>query len=197
MVQLAKQFVSTRWRPLPQWTAASWCAFYALFLVYALNDRTGYLLIDHVNLVTHESGHLLFGWFGQGLGLWGGTLMQLLVPFLLAVWFFSQRERTGFTFCLFFFFENFLNIARYMADARAMQLPLVSVGGGDIEAGDWTLIFERLGVLDYDTRIAAVVRILGWVGMIAVVIWLWRSRGRAVEDPPRISAADGRGSTLI
>jgi hypothetical protein len=181
MSLLLREWLDAPWQPLPPWAAASWCAFYVLFLVYALSDKTGYLLIDHVNLVTHESGHLLFGWFGQTIGLWGGTLMQLLVPFLLAVWFLSQRERTGFAFCLFFFFENFLNIARYMADARAMQLPLVNVGGGDIEAGDWTLIFERLGVLDYDTRIAAVVRIVGWIGMIAVVIWLWRSR-RVVES---------------
>jgi hypothetical protein len=178
MMASLREWLDVPWRPLPGWAANSWCVFYVLFLAYAFTDKSGYLLIDHVNLITHESGHLLFGWFGQTLGLWGGTLMQLLVPFLLAVWFFSQREPAGLAFCLFFFFENFLNVARYMADARAMQLPLVSVGGGDIEAGDWTLIFEHLGVLNYDTRIAAVVRLLGWVGMIAVVIWLWRS-GRA------------------
>lgn len=156
----------------------TWCVFYALFLLYAYLDTTGYLLIDHVNLMTHEAGHLLFSWFGNTLGLWGGTLLQLLAPFLLAVWFFSQRERAGFTFCAFFFFQNFLNIARYMADARAMELPLVSVGGGDVEAGDWTLIFESLGVLDNDLQIAAIVRVFGWIGMVATVVWLGRAGGK-------------------
>jgi hypothetical protein len=174
VLDFLRDWLGGPWQPVPQWGAAAWCAFYVLFLAYAFTSQSGYLLIDNANLITHESGHLLFGWFGPTLGLWGGTLMQLLVPFLLAMWFFGQRERTGFAFCFFFFFENFLNIARYMADARAMQLPLVSVGGGDIEAGDWTLILERMGLLNYDTRIAAVVRILGWVGMMAVVVWLWR-----------------------
>jgi hypothetical protein len=176
-LEYLQELFTQEWKPLSRVVAIAWCVFYLLFLVYAFTDRSGFLLIDHVNLVVHEAGHLLFGWFGSTLGLWGGTLLQLLAPLLLAAWFFWQRERTGFAFCSFFFFENFLNIARYMADARAMELPLVSVGGGDVEAGDWTLIFERLGVLDYDTRIAGGMRLLGWVGMIGIVIWLWRSPG--------------------
>jgi hypothetical protein len=32
--------------------------------------------------------------------------------------------------------------------------------------------FTSLGVLNHDTQIAAVVRVLGWCGMIAVVAWL-------------------------
>ena len=61
----------------------------------------------------------------------GGTLLQWLVPFLLACYFFYQRQVPAFVFCLFFFFENWLYTATYMADARAQALPLVSVGGGD------------------------------------------------------------------
>ena len=73
------------------------------------------------------------------------------------------------------FFENFFNIARYMADARRLQLPLV--GGGD---HDWNTIFMRWGVLQYDTRIASVVKVLGWVGIGATCAWVlwcaWRDR---------------------
>jgi hypothetical protein len=81
--------------------------------------------------VVHEGGHNLFGWFGPTLGLWGGTLLQWLVPFLLALYFFTQRQTTGFVFCLFFFFENWLYTATYMADARAQDLPLVTTGDPD------------------------------------------------------------------
>jgi Trk-type K+ transport system membrane component len=34
-------------------------------------------------------------------------------------------------------------------------------------------MFGKLGLLDHDTSIAAVVRLLGWLGMIGVVVWLW------------------------
>ena len=38
-------------------------------------------------------------------------------------------------------------------------------------------MFSQLGVVQYDTKIAAVVRALGWLGMIGVVVWLlWRTR---------------------
>jgi hypothetical protein len=49
-------------------------------------------------------------------------------------------------------------------------MPLV---GGD--ESDWTILFTHWGVLGLDTRIAAVVRGLGWTGMLAAVAWLgWR-----------------------
>ena len=162
------------WKPATRVALAAWLVFYAAFLVYAFNAHGGFLFIDMANLIVHEGGHNLFGWFGPTLGLWGGTLLQWLVPFLLAVYFFTQRETAGFVFCLFFFFENWLYTATYMADARALALPLVTTGDPEFAKHDFNAIFSSLGVLNYDTTIAAVVRTLGWCGMIAVVIWFAR-----------------------
>jgi len=61
----------------------------------------------------------------------GGTLFELIVPLACAIYFFFRREPTGTAFCAFWFFENFLYIGAYMADARAQQLPLVTVGDSD------------------------------------------------------------------
>ncbi len=66
------------WQPVGKAALAGWLVFYGLFLLYALADDDGFLLIDHVNLIVHEAGHLLFGWLGATLGLWGGTLLELL-----------------------------------------------------------------------------------------------------------------------
>jgi hypothetical protein len=162
----------TEWQPVPRWALAAWVTFYACFLGYVFHSHGGFLFIDLANLVVHEGGHLLFGWFGPTLGLWGGTLLQWMVPVLLAAYFFTQRQTTAFAFCSFFFFENWLYTATYMADARAMILPLVTTGDPDNVEHDWNAIFSSLGVLQYDTTIAGVVRFLGWCGMLAVVGWL-------------------------
>jgi hypothetical protein len=111
--------------------------------------------------------------------------LQWLVPFLLAAYFFTERETTGFVFSLFFFFENWLYTATYMADARAQDLPLVTTGDPEFAEHDWHAIFSSLGVLNSDTKIAAVVRLLGWCGMIACVLWLAaRSKDERKEQIP-------------
>jgi len=89
---------------------------------------------------------------------------------------------SGFVFCSFFFFENWLYTATYMADARAQVLPLVTTGDSDFVEHDFYAIFSSLGVLNYDMKIAAVVRLLGWCGMIAVVIWLGLRTARDRES---------------
>lgn len=177
MLEALRDALERPWRPVSRPALWTWLAFYALFLIYALAARGGYLLIDNVNLVVHEAGHALFGWFGETLGLMGGTIFQLLVPLLLAVYFLFLRQATATAFCSFFFFENFLPIATYMADARAQELPLVTVGGGDYVEHDWFTMLSRVGLLEWDTRLAMGVRLLGWAGMIATVVWLaWRAR---------------------
>ena len=109
------------WKPVSRRALIAWLVFYGLFLLHGLTDDDGFLVIDHVNLVVHEAGHLLFGWFGQTLGLWGGTLLELLVPAALAAYFTLHGQTTAVAFSAFFFFENFLYISVYMADARAQD----------------------------------------------------------------------------
>ena len=180
MLEYLQSMLSGPWKPVSRPVLVAWLVFYVLFLGYAFSAHGGFLFIDSANLVVHEGGHNLFGWFGPTLGLWGGTLLQWLVPFLLAAYFFTERQTSGFVFCLFFFFENWLYTATYMADARVQILDLVTVGDSDAAGRsphDWFNIFSDLGVLQHDIQIAAVVRTLGWIGMLATVAWLgWRGR---------------------
>lgn len=165
------------WKPVARWALVAWLVFYLLFLYQAYRHQGPLLMIDAVFVPIHEGGHLLFRFFGgQWVDVAAGTGMQLFVPFALAVYFAFQRQVTGTAFCAFFFFEQFLPIATYMADARAQELPLVTVGDTDYVIHDWNYLFSSLGVLNHDTQIAAVVRALGWLGMFAVVAWLlWRA----------------------
>lgn len=171
------------WRTISTAAITAWLIFYGLFLIYAFRDQSGYLFIDNVNLVIHEGGHPLFSWFGQTLGVWGGTLLELIVPASLALYFARERQVTATAFCTFFFFENFLYIGTYMADARAQELPLVTTGDPEFVEHDWFRIFGDLGVLQHDTQIGAATRLLGWLGMLATVGWLiWRWKQVRTED---------------
>jgi len=174
------------WEPVSRPVRIGWLAFYGIFLLYALRDKSGYLLIDYVFVPIHEGGHLLFSYFGHTLMVAGGTLLQLGVPLMLAVYFAFRRQAPGVAFCSFFFFENFLNVATYMADSRRMELQYVTVGDPDLAEHDWLTLFSQMGVLEYDTKIAAVVRAIGWLGMIAVAAWLWW-RTKPTSSPTRIT----------
>ena len=175
---------SNDWRPLSRPALLGWLVFYALFLFHAARNQSGFLLLDHVNLVLHEGGHFFFGWFGETLGILGGTLGELLVPLLIAFYFIWHRQTAGVAFAAFWFFENFLYIAAYMADARTLVLPLVGAG-----EHDWELLFGQWGVLQHDRAIAGVTRSLGWLGMIASIAWLVWMALRARPAGSRLAAS--------
>ncbi len=140
-----------------------------LFFVLLLKSERGFVfIVDHANLLFHEAGHVFIGFFSQRLETYGGTIGQLVFPVALAVSFWRKNQPLPVAAAMIWFFENWLNIARYMADARALQLPLV--GGGD---HDWNTILNRWDLLIYDTRIAAAVTAVGWIGMVAAYTWVW------------------------
>jgi hypothetical protein len=166
----------------------AWSAFYFLFLYQAARGTGFLLLMDGVFVPIHEGGHLLFRFFGEFLNIAGGTLLQLGVPVALAFYFLFQRQAQGVAFCLFFFFEQFLPIATYMADARAQDLPLLTIGDGDYVIHDWNYLFGRLGLLQHDTQIAGTIRFIGWTGMLCVAGWLiWRGLNGAARSKQAIA----------
>ena len=164
------RFDETEWKPVSRAALIGWLVAYALFLWYAARDTEGFLFLDEANLVFHEAGHMLFSWFGHTLMILGGTLGELLVPLGVAVYFVLRRETAGVGFASFWFFENFLYIGTYMADARAEALPLV--GTGDTVDHDWNILFSQWGVLMQDRAIGGATRWLGWCGMLATMAWL-------------------------
>jgi hypothetical protein len=125
--------------------------------------------LTRVNLIPHEAGHLLFGYFGLFMLVIGGTLGQLLVPGALACYFAARREFFSSSVVLFWFGQNFLDISVYVKDAAAMELPLVSIGGGD-SIHDWNWLLLKFNLLAYDQTIGNGVRGLGSLAMTAAVI---------------------------
>lgn len=175
------------WQPVRRAALTAWLIFYAFVFYELMSDGAFPKFMNLVFVPVHEGGHLLFGWFGQFIAVAGGTFLQLAAPAMLATYFAFRRQPQGVTFCTFFFFQQFSPIATYMADARAQELPLLTVGSGDDVIHDWNYLFGKLGLLAHDTQIASAMRVVGWLGMLATVAWFVR-RGlarpeRTVEGP--------------
>ncbi|GBE38124.1 MAG TPA: hypothetical protein ENH40_02730 [Nitrospirae bacterium] len=100
----------------------------AFFFFYMVIKRSSWCFLDYVNLPFHEFGHILFSPFGDTIQFPGGTISQLMWPLILMIYFLVKKEYLATAFCLFWFGENFLNISKYMADARLMALPLAGAG---------------------------------------------------------------------
>jgi hypothetical protein len=110
----------------------------------------------------------------------GGTFLQLFVPFSLGVYFAFRRQVPGTAFCAFFFFEQFLPIGTYMADALCQCLEYITVGDPEFAEHDWFYLFSHAGVVQHDTHIGGAFRVLGWIGMLGTVAWFaWRSSRKA------------------
>ena len=170
------------WSPV---TRTRFIAFSAAIVVIGVAEvlpPLGWMpLLDGANLLFHEAGHPIFGMFGEAMGLYGGTIGQLVFPLVVAFEFWRRRETMSFAVGCLWFFENFFNIARYAADARAQAIPLV--GGGD---HDWWNIFSRWDVLENDVIIGIIIATIGVVGIIATwawVGWQWFRGGTDLASP--------------
>ncbi|MCW8961731.1 MAG: hypothetical protein OQK29_09215, partial [Ignavibacteriaceae bacterium] len=104
-------------------------------------------LLDNADLVIHEAGHFFFSFFGKFIYTLGGTLMQIILPSIIASFFFRNNYRTGVQFALLWLGQNLINISVYAADARARKLPLL---GGNKVYHDWHYLLGEIGILEYD-----------------------------------------------
>lgn len=121
---------------------------------------------DAIDLPIHETGHIVFGWGSEVLVALGGTLFQLIVPLAFVIYFWRRKDRHASSVALWWVGQNCFNIARYIADARAQELPLV--GGGE---HDWTFLLSTWRLLPQDQTLAHDVSGVGWL-LIGISTWL-------------------------
>lgn len=163
-------------------------AYFAWVLVRQTSDPMYGSIFEGLNLVLHEIGHVVFGPFGQVAMVAGGSLFQCLCPLLAALVFYRQRDFFAIAICSCWLSTNLFGVARYVADARALSLPLVSLGSGE-PIHDWNFLLERAGLLSHDLQIARVFSLASILAMAAGLVgggWLcWRmavNRGRGTDD---------------
>jgi hypothetical protein len=134
-------------------------------------------------LIFHEAGHVLFMPFGEFTMVLGGSLFQLMVPAFFVGLFAHRRDWYAAAFAGLYLAASFADVAVYIADARAGELPLL---GGERSNHDWTFLLIEMGRLDQDTTIGWYVMRIGglifWTCLAAGAYFAWH--GSRVSSSP-------------
>ena len=126
--------------------------------------------------------------FGRRLGalIIDGIIIGI-VAFIIAVALMLLRQRDYFGVAVggAWLSMSLSNLAVYVADARAEELPLVSLGGGDV-VHDWNYLLGSVHLLPHDGQIAGMVRFGAFVLLVASIglgAWLCAIMARRTPEP--------------
>jgi hypothetical protein len=164
-------------RKLGRLAVVAGTSIWTLAMIVAPMDDGGSPWLHPINLVFHEAGHIIFAPFGAFMTTLGGSLMQLLVPFICALTLYIQNEDPfGAALCAWWAGENLLDLAPYINDARALNLMLLGGPANAVEGHDWEAILTTLGWLHLDHTLANGAHLIGAVTMCAALAWAFSSQ---------------------
>jgi hypothetical protein len=142
-------------------------AIAGLYFLWCAYDPSQWHLIDGVNLVIHEAGHLFFRPFGEFMMIAGGSLFQVIMPGLFVGYFCYQRQFYSGALVFFWVGESILNVSVYAGDSLALQLPLL---GGQDSFHDWNYLLTSLNLLSKTAQVAGAIRLLGTLTIILAIV---------------------------
>ena len=147
----------------------------AIYAIARLRSPEYWDPLDDLNLAVHEAGHLVFSAFGETMTILGGSLFQVIVPAAFVAYFARTRQRYAAAVTMSWVAVNLLNVARYIGDARAQELPLL---GGEDSIHDWWYLLINWDLLPRDLTIARWVHFAGAVAFLTALIGGgWYARG--------------------
>jgi hypothetical protein len=142
-----------------------WLSFLYVLLCH-LGDPMYQSLFKPLNLGIHELGHLIFTPLGKFMMMAGGTIAQCLVPMISFFMFYKQRDFFAISVSFCWMGTNLFSIAVYMADARKMEIPLVTPFGGAEVIHDWNYLLGKLGLLHADATLGGFVEAFAVLNML-------------------------------
>lgn len=189
-------------KPDPAWALAGRAVLLGVAIAYGwrfhrmtmleLSDLNGAYALHAVHLVFHEAGHVIFSFFGEFMHVLGGSLLQVLMPF---IWFVAARfwgkDAFAGALCLWLMGHSLVDVAPYINDARSLQLVLLGGGTGrEVEGHDWEYLLTEMNVLNKDVFISRDVLSVGrWVMALSL---LWAGAVLIVQFRRREDAAVAR-----
>lgn len=155
---------------------------YLIFLIWGAyfifidwqSEELASSFMHNINLVFHEAGHVLFRLFGEFMTVLGGSLFQLIIPFVIFFTLaFQNFDNLGASIGLWWFGQSLLDLSPYIGDARALQLMLITGGTGADMPGthDWEFILKETGLIKKDLVIANIAQLSGKGLIILSLIW--------------------------
>jgi hypothetical protein len=148
------------WVRLPPWAPVKiiktgFLILSVVYMLYHALNPSSFDLLDYVNLIIHEAGHLIFAFFGEFVSFTGGTFFQLLIPLLFVIYF-LRKDLYSASIVSFWLAHSLINVSVYIKDAIVMQLPLL---GGGIH--DWNYMLSKLNMLSLAPVLGSIVYFLG------------------------------------
>jgi len=113
--------------------------YFSYLLIF---KKITFILLDHLNLLMHEAGHIVFYPFGDFMQTLSVSITQIVIPSLFVIYFLKKRDLFSTSFSIFWIWSNFIDVSIYTADARYRILPLI---GG--VSHDWNIILSRMHLL--------------------------------------------------
>jgi hypothetical protein len=125
-----------------------------------------------IDLPFHEAGHFVFAPLGAFMTSLGGSLLQVIVPIVCVVAFVRRGDWFSAAVCAWWTGASLVDVGPYIADARALQLPLIGgKTGAEVYGHDWEFILGSLGWLHRDRAIGMGVHVVGSIVMVASFAW--------------------------
>lgn len=128
------------------WVTLSKNIMFAINYPYPFFLYPFFFVMSKVTLIIHEGGHTIFGIFNwRFLTILGGSLMQWLIPFAIAVSAWRRKQVYLTQFGLFWLSFAWFHAAAYCMDAYYQNLPLI--GNLPKSAHDYTNMLSMLKIL--------------------------------------------------
>jgi len=148
-------------------------AYLSYAFVRFLYEPDSGTIFSGITLAFHEMGHLLFAWAPHFVMSLMGSGMQVLIPIVVIVIFRRQEDYFGVAVGGFWLSFSLFELARYVGDARAMELPLV--GFSSEPEHDWHYLLGAMHMLPADHFFAFLIRLAAFVigaASITFAVWL-------------------------
>ena len=178
------------WGRIALWAGLVYYGLYYVSLSVSRSQTRG-SLVDYIlsmaNLVFHEAGHIILIPLGSFLSTLGGSLFQVLIPAICLVAFLRRHDAFAASVMLWWAGQNLIDVAPYIADARAQRLILLGgVTGRDVPGyHDWNNLLSRTGMLELDETLAGLAHGAGALCIVVAVAWGGYLLWMAHTTPPR------------
>ncbi len=154
-------------------------AYYGWFYIglTVFRSQTRGSIFDYIlsmaNLVFHEAGHIILIPLGEFMSILGGSLFQVLIPLVFLAAFLKKPDPFAAAVMMWWTGQNLIDLAPYIADARAQRLILLGGVTGRDQPGyhDWNNLLTPLDSLPYDQTLAAFTDGLGSLMIVTALLW--------------------------